>query len=262
MTLTRSQIFLLFLFSVFVLYLGVTRIVIEGGLVFLRGPMIAQHFTTYALGVSTISPTSMTALALSYAWFCDVKSFFMPAVAHAAKLSDVLHLRRKAILTGVLVALGVGIFTSMAYTLYMGYERGAYNYGDWIFRRGSETPYDAMIKKMQNPFETDWQRIGLLGGGAAVMGLLTVLRYRFTWWPLHPIGFPVAFTLPVRLSTFSIFLAWVAKSLILKFGGIHLYRKAQPFFFGLIVGYFTGCGISFLVDMIWFPGQGHAIYGW
>ena len=251
-----------FLFAVFVLYLGVTRIVIEGGLVFLRGPMIAQHFTAYTLGVTAISPPSMVALAVSYAWFCDVKSFFMPALAHAAKLSDTLRLRREAILTAVGVALTVGVGTSIAYTLSMGYELGAYNYGDWIFRRGAETPYNAIIKKMQNPFETDWRRIGLMGAGASVMAGLTFLRYRFTWWPLHPIGFPVAYTLPVRLSAFSIFLSWAAKSIILRFGGIQLYRKAQPFFFGIIAGYFVGCGISFFVDMAWFPGQGHRIYGW
>ena len=251
-----------FLFAVFVIYLGITRIVIEGGLVFLRGPLIAQPFTAYVLGVSSLSPPSMTALAVSYAWFCDIKSFFMPAVAHAAKLSDVLKLRRRAVLVAVSLALVVGVFTSMAYTLSMGYERGAYNYGDWIFRRGAETPYDAIVRKMQNPFDTDWRRIGFLGAGAIAMGIFTFLRYRFTWWPLHPIGFPVAYTLPVRLSALSIFLAWAAKSLILKFGGIRLYRRLQPFFFGLIAGYFTGCGISFAVDMIWFPGQGHAIYGW
>ena len=76
-----------------------------------------------------------------------------PAAAHAAKLGDVLGLRRRAVLVAVSLALIVGIFTSMTYTLSTGYADGAYNYGDWIFRRGAETPYDAVIKKMQNPFE-------------------------------------------------------------------------------------------------------------
>jgi hypothetical protein len=253
---------LAFLFSVFVLYLGVTRIVIEGGLVFLRGPMIAQHFTVYALGVTAISPVSMAALSVSYAWFCDVKSFFMPAAAHAAKLGDVLKLRRSSVIAAVVSALVIGVGTSMVYTLQMGYANGAYNFGDWIFRGGSLVPYDAMVSKMRNPFDVGWDKLGVMLAGMAVMAGVTFLRYRFNWWPLHPLGFPVAFTLPVRLSFFSIFIAWAAKSLILRFGGIALYRKAEPFFYGLIVGFFLATGISFLIDMIWFPGQGHLVYGW
>lgn len=251
-----------FLFAVFVIYLGVTRIVIEGGLVFLRGPMIAQHFTAYTLGVSTMSPQSMTALAVSYAWFCDIKSFFMPAVAHASKLSDSLRLNRRAVLVSVGLSIVTGVIASMYYTLTMGYAEGAYNYGDWIFRRGSETPYDAMTKKMLNPFDTGWGKLGVMAGGGIVMAVLTYLRYRLSWWPIPPIGLPVAYTLPVRLSWFSIFLAWAAKLMILRLGGIGLYRKAQPFFFGIIAGFFFAAGISFVVDMIWFPGEGHRVYGW
>jgi hypothetical protein len=256
------DVIVVFLFAVFVIYLGVTRIVIEGGLVFLRGPMIAQHFTAYTLGVSSISPQSMTALAVSYAWFCDIKSFFMPAVAHASKLSDALKLNRKTILVSVGIALVTGVVTSVYYTLSTGYAEGAYNYGDWIFRRGSETPYDAIVKKMRNPFDTGWGKLGVMAGGGAVMALLSYLRYRLAWWPIHPIGLPVAYTLPVRLSWFSIFIAWAAKLVILRLGGIGMYRKAQPFFFGIIAGFFFAAGISFFVDMIWFPGEGHRVYGW
>ena len=45
----------------------------------------------------------------------------------------------------------------------------------------------------------------------------------------------------------------------MRFGGIELYRKASPFFIGLIVGYFLGIGLSFIVDVAFFPGNGHAI---
>jgi len=251
-----------FLFGVFVVYLGVTRIVIEGGLVFLRGPMIAQHLTVYTLGVRAMPAQNLTALAMSYGWFCDIKSFFMPAAAHAARLSEALGIRRRELIAAVGVAVVVGLAASMGYTLYMGYQVGAYNYGDWIFRRGAETPYDAMVAKMQNPFDTDWRRIGLLAAGAVAMTVMSLLKYRLSWWPLNPIGFPVAYTLPVRLSAFSIFLAWAAKSLILRFGGIGLYDDCRPFFLGLIVGFFWACGISFVVDMIWFPADGHLVYGW
>jgi hypothetical protein len=50
-------------------------------------------------------------------------------------------------LVSVSVALVKGVITSMYYTLSTGYAEGAYNYGEWIFRRGSETPYDAIVKR-------------------------------------------------------------------------------------------------------------------
>ena len=101
------------------------------------------------------------------------------------------------------------------------------------------------------------------GIGGLIAGWLLVMRYMFTWWPLHPIGLIVGpFADPIRGSAFSIFIAWACKLLILKFGGIVLYWKARPLFLGFVVGFFAGMGVSFFADMIWFPGQGHQIYGW
>ena len=39
----------------------------------------------------------------------------------------------------------------------------------------------------------------------------------------------------------------------------HLASVVRPFFIGLVVGFFLGMGFSFVVDWIWFPGQGHPI---
>jgi hypothetical protein len=61
---------------------------------------------------------------------------------------------------------------------------------------------------------------------------------------------------------FSLFLAWACKAIILRLGGVQLYRKSQPFFVGLLVGYALGVSLSSVVDMIWFNGQGHGIHSW
>ena len=65
----------------------------------------------------------------------------------------------------------------------------------------------------------------------------------------------------MTIIVFSIFVSWLAKWTIMRSGGIGLYQRAQPFFIGLILGYFTAIGLSFFTDMIWFPGQGHPLYG-
>ncbi|MCK5733269.1 MAG: hypothetical protein KAI38_03725 [Candidatus Latescibacteria bacterium] len=256
------RVLTLFLFGVFIMFLGLTRIVIEGGVVFLRAPMISQVFTVYAVGSTSIAVPSMTALAFSYMWSADMKCIFMAAAANTAKLRDAIGGNRKQISLAVAIAVIVGFAVSIGYTLHIGYEHGAYNFGRHIFRGGATFPFDAMVAKMKNPFEVFQGGLLFLGIGGVVMALLTFLRYRFLWWPLHPLGFTIASTLPIRWTAFSVFIAWAAKWLIIRFGGVSLYRSSRPFFFGLIVGSFVGVGISFAVDMIWFPGQGHNVYGW
>ena len=59
-------------------------------------------------------------------------------------------------------------------------------------------------------------------GGAAVMGLLM--------WPLHPIGYVVSGTWILNSIWFSIFLAWMIKSIVLKYMGPGGYRSTRWFF--------------------------------
>lgn len=256
------RVLALFLVGAVVLFIGVTRIVVEAGLVFLRAPMISQSFTMFTLGTTTIPVSSMVGLAFSYVWTSDLKSIFMAAVAHAAKLRDGIAGKRGTIPLAITVAVLVSLLASIWYTLYIGYEHGAYNFGRHIFRGGATIPFDSIVSKMRNPFDIFWPGLRFLGIGGAVMAGLLFMRYRFIWWPLHPVGFTIASILPIQLSAFSVFLAWAAKALILRVGGARLYWAARPFFFGLIVGSFFGVGVSFLVDVIWFPGQGHEVYGW
>ena len=66
----------------------------------------------------------------------------------------------------------------------------------------------------------------------------------------------------VRLYALDIFFVWLAKLMVLQFGGILLYRRVRPCCYGLIVGYLFAVGCSFLVDFIWFPTGGHYIHGY
>ena len=89
------------------------------------------------------------------------------------------------------------------------------------------------------------------------MALLLFLRHRFIWWPLHPIGFPIANTYTIMsYGWFAIFLAWLAKSVVLRYGGISAYRALQPFFLGLILGEFsTACLWVFIDGSYGFEGN-------
>jgi len=50
--------------------------------------------------------------------------------------------------------------------------------------------------------------------------------------------------------SFSVFLAWLAKTFILKYGGPSLFQRARPFFMGLILGQFVVAGLWLIIDYL------------
>ena len=259
----KPHVLAVFLAVVIVLYLGVTRIVIEGGLLFIRGPLIAPTFTNYALGSHAVGASSAASLGMHYSWQHELKGFFMVAAAHGSKLSDAAGRRRRGMTAVILYAGLLALVVSTVFTIWMAYHWGAIKFSGWIFGRGAQVGYDEVIRHIRNPHGPDVARLSFMGIGAVAMVLVTLMHYRFPWWPLHPIGLPVAIcSYPVTHFVLSIFLGWALKTSVIRVGGIRLYERAKFFFLGIILGFFSACGISFIIDMIWFPGQGHPLYGY
>ena len=105
-------------------------------------------------------------------------------------------------------------------------------------------------------------RMIFFGIGAALMGLLTLLRYRFAWWSIHPIGLAISASDNSKSIVIPVFFAWVCKAILIRVGGVTLYRRAMPLFLGLLIGYTFGVVWCFLIDVAWFPGQGHSVHSW
>ena len=254
------SIAMLLVYAVVTIYLGLTRMVIEGGLMFVLGPLVPQAFPMHMVGPAALSGSTMTGLALSYGWVCDPIIAFLPCGANAAKVHSDRRFPRGTYLRAIALALGVSLALSFWFSLKLGYGFGSYNFGDFVFRRGGQVPFDTVISKMKAAEGFTFNRFAFLVLGALTTFGLTYLRHRFAWWRLHPIGFAVALTSPVRWTVLSFFVVWAVKVLIDRLGGLILYHRARPFFIGLVVGYFAAAGMSFVVDVIWFQGQGHVLY--
>lgn len=75
-----------------------------------------------------------------------------------------------------------------------------------------------------------------MGIGFTIVTVLEVAALRLAWWPILPIGFIASHGAFISNTWFSIFCGWLAKVLIVRFGGAALYNTARPFFVGLIFG--------------------------
>ena len=92
--------------------------------------------------------------------------------------------------------------------------------------------------------------------GATVTLVLAVLRMRFAGWPLHPVVLLLAPAGPVQTIWLSLFIGWLAKTLIVRFGGSKLFQQSRPVFLGLILGE-AGAAVFWLVINLCFALSGH-----
>jgi hypothetical protein len=254
----------LYLFALFVLYIGMARIVVEGGVPYTWAPLSPQSFVVCILGTTTTSGPQITSILLSYTLINYLRGLFMPALAHVVKLGDALAEHRKRLLPIVVFGAGVSFVVSLVYTLGLAYDHGAYNtYGFPPFFGGNpKAIFSSTLAKIRNPFTPDPDRLLFLGGGAVVMALLTFLRSQLLWWRIHPIGFATACMINTNFLAVPFLLAWIAKSLAFALGGVQLYRKTLPLFIGLMVGYVAGVSLCSVVDMLFFPQDGHVVHTW
>jgi hypothetical protein len=252
----------MFLTGLGIVYLGMARVVSEAGVVYAQATVSPQAFVMDMRGTAQLSSRTMTSLVLSYSLIDYMRGLFMPGLAHVVKIGDSIRGSR-----GLLGATGLGVMAGFAasvwLTIYMGHDHGAYNFPRFPFFSGDpKGVFDSTLVLIKTPKPFDLNRIMFFSIGAGLFGLMTFLRYRFSWWPIHPIGLTISAADNNKSLVMPLFIVWVVKSILLRFGGVHLYQQAKPLFMGLLTGYTLGVVWSFVVDALWFSGQGHLVHWW
>ncbi len=246
----------------FLMYLGVTRVVAETGLASLDLPYnSANEVATFYVGTENISPRSLTLMWLSETFTRNWRTLGMCSMAHAAKVGDELGGVGRGVFVSIIGALILSFGTAVLYTLHLGYEIG----GSQItgsFASGANGYWTQLGGYIANAQGLTAEQYAYVAIGMAVSIILIWGYHYIPAWPLHPVGFGVVTTYAADMAFFSFFVIWLTKSLIIRFGGVALYRTGQPFFIGILAGYAIGVLLSFLADYVWFPGTGHVVDDW
>lgn len=252
-----------FMILLFIFYIGVARIVAETGLAALDLPLNSHEFLVRAVGSSHIDASSLTTFGLSNAFARNWKTFTMVTVSHITKIGEHVWADKRKMFGIICLSFALALIVGAVYTIYSGYTTvGAYHFGQFAFTTGNIAFFENVKVWINNPQQLSTLETVWFGLGGVVMFILIALRYQFPGWPIHPVGFAIARGVAIDGAFFTIFLAWMIKAVVLRLGGIGLYRQAQPLFLGMLVGFAAGMVLNYTIDMIWFPGQGHRIHGW
>lgn len=239
-----SLVFLLF--SV-VVFLGLSRIICQAGLPAARAMCIPPVYTVSLLPPNLFNEQGYIALGFQYTWTCELRTSIMSTVGHNLKIQDETRIPAKLLLGSIISAIIVSYVCSASTFIINGYRLGTLNasvsgsgMARWFLSPSmSNTVARFVTQKLNSPMTADviLSRYLFTGIGAGLMGIVMFLHSKFTWWPIHYLGIPVAQSQPLREYWLTIFLAWLIKGLILRFGGHNVYKKSVPFFLGMILGY-------------------------
>ena len=184
----------------------------------------------------------------------DQRGLLLCGMLDTARIADGTPLRRRAF-AGVLAAgIGVALVVAIALNISIPYHFGAGRMDGWM-EQGSPAlmfqdyaPYFGL-----NPpaiAGASWQMPTFFSVGVVVTLFLTLMRAAFFWWPLHPLGYAIAGSWSTVQFWFPCLLAWIFKSLTLRYGGMGFYQTVRPFFLGMVIGEFGMAVLSVLLNIL------------
>ncbi|MAE19985.1 hypothetical protein CMK12_13840 [Candidatus Poribacteria bacterium] len=230
----------------FLLAIGITRVRAEVGPptheMFVANP---RQFIIDTLGSRRIPAQSLAMMSLFFSFNRGYRAHPMPHTLEGFKIAEELKIRSMGL--AMMAAVVMGILTVFCLYLTIAYQIGA----NPSLGRGA---YDLLRRWLyySSASETNGPAVFFMLFGFCFTGVIWWARIRLPTWPFHPAGYAVASSIwTFGWLWFSIFISWLIKRIVLQTGGVQLYHRVRPLFYGLLLGQFLVGGGWVLIRLIW-----------
>ncbi len=215
-----------------------SRLVAESGLFAVWTPIGGpQDFVVRAWPENALNPQAITAVCYMGWKIQDSASCTMANILQGYKMAELGQLRARTVFWLMVAALVVGLFSSHLPSLYAIYSYSVPNLGWWPRNAADNLPLqiDTLVAR-RTPFDRGMYANML--SGAAIAGMLWLLRLHILRWPFQPLAYAATLGPQFMMDRygFSIFVGWLVKYVLLRLGGIKAYLRFRPAAFGIIVG--------------------------
>jgi hypothetical protein len=110
---------------------------------------------------------------------------------------------------------------------------------------------DTIYQLFTHAAEPDRPGMLAIGAGASAALLMGLLRSRFWWWPLHPVGYMLSnLSWGMNRHYLQFFVGWAVKTAVLRWGGLRLYRRSMPVAVGVIMGTQVNAAVWAAVSLV------------
>lgn len=218
-----------------------SRVVAEGGLLFVHHTWMPLGTFAGLIGMgpgTLLSPSHGIAPAafMEAATIQDYRASLMPSFVQSFKLAYDQQIHGKKLFALITAVILVGMVVGFSMNVRLGYENSGLGLQGWLREWGPRMTGGNSYSMTQQTASPDitawiWTFIAITTVWATI-----AMRARFAWFPLHPLGYVMAASYPLHELWFSIFIAWMVKSLTTRYAGAETARKVGPLFLGLALG--------------------------
>jgi hypothetical protein len=198
----------------------------------------AQIMVT-AAGTSALGPRNLTGIVQTYWLNRCYRNHPMPNQLEGFKIAEVAAMDARRLLWVMLGATAFAMLATYWAHLHESYRSGAEakDAGFKWWAGGEAYQHLQSWIEFGEPGQAG-NRVALAAGFVFV-ALLRFLRSRYLWWPFHPAGYALGVSFAMDYFWFAFFISWLAKLILIRYGGMRMHRAAIPFFLGLILGDYT-----------------------
>lgn len=231
----------------FVISLVMARSTAEAGMLMTETSFRPIDLVRLFVPLHVLGPANLTGLAFTDALLLrDQRSLLLGGFLDGLRLADgvremddIAAVRRR-FAAAMAVAVVFAIVVAAGIQIALPYRRGGLSLYGYVYQGNDRWSFDDYQQYFRTGSPgTGWQGPVFLIVGLVVTMILVFCRTTLSWFPLHPLGYALCSSWTMIVFWFSAFLAWLLKSLILRYGGMRLYRQARPLFLGMILGEFT-----------------------
>lgn len=240
---------------VFVIALVMARSTAEAGMLMTETTFRPVDIVRIFAPIHSLGPSNLTMLAFCDNLFTrDLRGLVLTGFMDSSKIVDATKYSRRHLTKFLVVGVVLAFFIAVALNISIPYHKGA-NTMDPYLETQSPTFFWNDYSQYMKPgavsaTDSSWQIPWGVAIGVVVTLFLSIMRSRFFWWPLHPLGYALAGSWTTVVFWFPCLIAWVLKSLTIRYGGLTFYTRARPFFIGMIVGEFCFAVFSVIMNMV------------
>lgn len=223
-----------FLGFVFLIHTALTRVRAELGPPAheMAGDMHAARLQVMIAGSRNVGARNLTIFPLF--WWLTGRGYRttpMPFQLEGLKMAEISGAEPTRLAGAMALAFLLGGVFSYWAAIHLTYQHGyspliGHNIGQW----------NQLASWLNYPQDPSWQGITFIGVGGLFTAFLVWMRINFLWFPFHPAGYALGMVFGVEYFWSCLFIAWLIKWAILRWGGHNAYQRSIPVVYGVIIG--------------------------